>query len=267
MTQAVAGDLAQVRSILPPGADAHEFEPKPSDVQALSESALVLKNGIGLDDWIDRVISNAGGERPLVVVTEGIPLREASKQEQAAGEGNEESGLDPHVWLDVANAMTMTRNIRDALAQVDPDNAGAYQANADIYLARLADVDKYIMDQVATVPPKQRKMVTNHDALGYFIERYGLTYVGSIIPSMSTEAQPSAQGVAALIEKIRSSNVKAIFLESSINPALARQIGKDAGVKVVDTLYIDTLGEPGSRGESYESMMRYNADTIVSALR
>ena len=163
--------------------------------------------------------------------------------------------------------MTMTRNIRDALVQVDGAHADTYKANADAYLSKLAQLDKYIMDQIATIPPDQRKMVTNHDAFGYYIDRYGLTYVGSIIPSMSTEAQPSAQDVADLIQKIKAENVKAIFLESSINPALAQQIGHDAGVIVVDTLYGDSLGDAGTPGATYDGMMRYDTDTIVSALK
>jgi ABC-type Zn uptake system ZnuABC Zn-binding protein ZnuA len=266
MTEAVLGDRGSVRSILTPGADAHEFEPKPSDVQAISESDLVLKNGLGVDDWIDRLIENAGGDRPLVTVTVGIPLREGGEGVQEGEEG-EHGEFDPHVWLNVTNAMTMTANIRDGLARVDPANEAAYRANADSYIASLRDLDRYIRDQIASIPPENRKMVTNHDAFGYYIEAYGLTFVGSIIPSMSTGAQPSAQDVAELIRKIKAEKVKAIFLESSVNPGLARQIGSDAGVKVVDTLYGDSLGAEGTPGATYEGMMRYNTDAIVSALK
>lgn len=258
MAEAVAGDNATVLSILTPGADPHEFEPRPSDVQAISESALALKNGLGLDDWIGKIITNAGGNRPLVVVSKGVPIR--------AGDAQEPTG-DPHVWFSASNAMTMTFNIRDALSQVDPQHAATYKANADAYVTKLSDLDNYIMQQIVTIPEGQRKMVTNHDAFGYYIDRYGLTFVGSIIPSMTTEAQPSAQQVADLIKKIKVENVKAIFLEKSINPQLAKQIGNDAGVKVVDTLYGDSLGEPGTPGADYIGMMRYNTDTIVSALK
>jgi zinc/manganese transport system substrate-binding protein/manganese/iron transport system substrate-binding protein len=260
MTEAVLGDRGTVRSILPPGADAHDFEPKPSTVQAISDSDLVLKNGIGLDDWVDKLIENAGGERPLVTVTVGIPLRAGDEE----GEGGQP---DPHVWLNVTNAITMTANIRDALVQADPANETAYKTNADTYITRLRELDQYIKDQVATIPPQDRKMVTNHDALGYYIDAYGLTFVGSIIPSMSTGAQPSAQDVAELIREIKEAKVKAIFLESRVNPSLARQVGSDTAVKVVDTLYGDALGEPGSPGATYEGMMRFNTDTIVSALK
>ena len=258
MAEAVAGGLAGVRSIIPPGADAHEFEPKPSDVQAISQSALVLKNGIGLDDWVDKIIENAGGQRPLITVSEGAHLRK--------GDAEDPQG-DPHIWFDVTNAMTMTRNIRDALAQVDPAHADAYKANAETYLGKLSELDKYIFAQVGTIPPDQRKMVTNHDAFGYFIDRYGLTFVGSIIPSMTTEAQPSAGDMAELVQKIKETHTKAIFVENSINPKLAEQLAHDAGVKVVDTLYGDSLGVPGSPAATYEGMMRYDTDTIVKALK
>ena len=258
MAQAVAGDLASVRSILPPGADAHEFEPRPSDVEAISKSVLVLKNGVGLDDWVDKLITNAGGQRPLVVVSRGIPIRK--------GDPSEPLG-DPHVWFSAVNAITVTLNIRDALAQADKAHADVYKANADAYVKKLTDLDAYIMSKIATLSPEQRKIVTNHDAFGYYIERYGLIYVGAIIPTMSTGAQPSAADIAVLTNKIKAEHVRAIFLESSINPRQAQQIGGDAGVRVVDTLYGDSLGAPGTPGATYEGMMRFNTDTIVDALR
>lgn len=258
MAEAVVGNIASVRSILTPGADPHVFEPKPSDVAAIATATLVLKNGVALDDWVDKIIQNAGGQRPVVTVSTGVPIRKGDEQEP---------GGDPHVWFSVANAMTMTRNIRDALIMVDAAHSDTYKTNTDAYLAKLTDLDKYIMAQIATIPPANRKMVTNHDAFHYYIDRYGLIYVGSIIPSMSTDSAPSAQDVADLIKKIKAEQVKAIFLESSINPKLAEQIATDAGVKVVDTLYGDTLGEPGTPGATYEGMMRYNTDTIVSALK
>jgi zinc/manganese transport system substrate-binding protein len=268
MAEAVAGDRAEVRSIMPPGADAHDFEPKPSDVQGIRESAIVLKNGIGLDDWADKLIENAGGQNAVVTVTEGIPLREgASGTSTASEEANTAEEHDPHVWLDVTNAITMTRNIREALIEVDPAGDATYKANAESYLVKLTELDNYIKGQIANIPEGNRKMVTNHDAFGYFIERYGLQFAGSIIPSMSTEARPSAGEVAALINKIKAEKVKAIFLESSINPQLATQIANDAGVKVVDNLYADSMGAPGSPTGSYEGMMRHNAETIGDALK
>jgi zinc/manganese transport system substrate-binding protein len=258
MAEAVAGDRATVVSILKAGADAHSYEPVPSDVQAISKSALVLRNGAGLDNWLDKIINGAGGGRPVVTVSDGVTLRKGDAAEP---------GGDPHIWFSASNAMTMTRNIRDALVQVDPAHADAYQAGANAYLQQLDDLDTYIFAQIATIPADQRKMVTNHDAFGYYIDRYGLQFLGSIIPSMSTESAPSAQDVATLITTVKAQHVKAIFLESSINPKLAQQLAGEAGVRVVDTLYGDSLGDAGTPGATYVGMMRYNTDTIVGALK
>src|SRR5438105_5919986 len=157
MTESVAGNLADVRSILTPGADPHEFEPRPSDVAAIATATLVLKSGVGLDDWVDKIILNAGGQRPLVTVSKGVPVRKGDEQEPVG---------DPHIWFSVANAMTMTINIRDALIQADGAHAATYNSNTEAYLARLRQLDTYIRDAIANIPPGQRKMVTNHDAFG-----------------------------------------------------------------------------------------------------
>lgn len=258
MAEAVAGNVASVRSILTPGTDPHTFEPRPSDILAVAKAAVIFKNGIGLDDWMDKIFQNVGGKSPLIAVSSGVPIRKGD-QEDLNG--------DPHIWFNVTNAMTMTRNIRDGLVQVDPAHAAQYKANTDAYLAKLAALDKYIVEQVATIPPDQRKLVTNHDVFGYYAARYGLNIVGSIIPSMSTEAQASTTDIANLTEKIKAQHVKAIFLENSINPKLAQQIAGDAGVKVVDNLYGDALGQPGTPAATYEGMMRYDTDVIVSALK
>jgi zinc/manganese transport system substrate-binding protein/manganese/iron transport system substrate-binding protein len=175
---------------------------------------------------------------------------------------------DPHIWHSAANAIIMLRNVRDALAQADPPNAVAYRANADAYERTLDETDAYIKQQIASIPPAQRKLVTNHDTFGYYAERYGLTIVGSIIPSLDTNAQPSARELADLVRQIKAQNVKAIFTETSINPALARQIAQEAGVKVVDgALYGDTLGPPGSGADTLEGMLRKNTDLIVANLK
>jgi ABC-type Zn uptake system ZnuABC Zn-binding protein ZnuA len=258
MADAVAGNAAKVTPILQASDDPHAYEPKPSDVQLIANADLVLRHGMGLDHWLDKVVQNAGGNHPIVTVTTGVKL------ESGAGE---ESGADPHVWFDVTNAMTMTRDIRDAMIAADPANKAAYQTNADAYLATLQQLDSDIMSQIATIPPDQRKMVTNHDAFGYYIRRYGLTFVGSVVPSMDSSAEPSAKQLAELIDKIKAEHVRAIFLERSINPKLEKQIAAEAGVNVVDTLYGDTLGPPNSPAYTYEGMMRYNTQTIVRALK
>ncbi len=258
MAEAVSGGLAQILPLLRSGEDPHAYEPTPSDARLVAEADLVLKHNIGLDRWLDKIIENAGGHARVITVTAGIPL--------APGDAQEPAG-DPHVWFDVTNAMTMTRNIRDALVAADPANAAAYQANATSYLAQLQDLDAWIKTQIATIPADQRKLVTNHDAFGYYARRYGLTVVGSVVPSMDSSAEPSAQDLAHLITTIRAEHVRAIFLESAINPKLEDLIAQESGVQVVDTLYGDTLGPPGSSAYTYIGMMRYDTDRIVEGLK
>ena len=258
LADAVAGSTAKVTPILQASDDPHAYEPKPSDVQLIANADLVLRHGMGLDHWLDKVVQNAGGNHSVVTVTTGVKLESGDSGEPSA---------DPHVWFDVTNAMTMTRDIRDAMIAADPAHKDAYQANTDAYLATLQQLDSDIMAQIATIPPDQRKMVTNHDAFGYYIRRYGLTFVGSVVPSMDSSAEPSAKDLAQLIDKIKAEHVRAIFLESSINPKLEKQIAVEAGVNVVDTLYGDTLGPPDSPAYTYEGMMRYNTQTIVRALK
>jgi ABC-type Zn uptake system ZnuABC Zn-binding protein ZnuA len=258
LTESVAGDRAEVRSLLKPGQDPHSYEATPQDVAGIAGADLVLRHGLGLDHWLDKVLQNAGAQKAPVTVTAGIPVE---------GAGPDEPQGDPHVWFDVTRAMTMTRNIRDTLIQVDPAGTATYTRNTDAYLQQLTALDRWITDQVATIPAAQRELVTNHDAFGYYVRRYGLTFVGSIVPTMDSSAEPSAQQLVALVQQIKTLHVRAIFIESSINPKLEQQIARDAGVQVVDTLYGDSLGPAGSPAYTYEGMMRYNTDTIVRALK
>jgi ABC-type Zn uptake system ZnuABC Zn-binding protein ZnuA len=217
----------------------------------------------------------AGSSARVVVVTSGISARVAGagghakedEQDEADQESEEEAqGRDPHVWLSVDNARTMVAAIRDALAAADPENAPLYRDLADLYLTSLSQLDAAIRQEVAAVPEGCRKLVTNHDTLGYFATSYGFTIVGSVIPSVDSEARPSASDVADIVRRIREEKVPAIFAETSINPALINQVGREAGVKVVSDLYGDSLGPKGSDGETYIKMMEANTKKIVDAL-
>jgi ABC-type Zn uptake system ZnuABC Zn-binding protein ZnuA len=182
-------------------------------------------------------------------------------------EHEHEGDGDPHVWLDVAHAKTMVTDIRDALIAVDPGGRDVYTQNAASYATQLDDLDGWIRDQIATIPAEDRKLVTNHDAFGYYVRAYGLTLVGSIIPGLDSQSQPSAKQTAALIDRIRAEHVKAIFTEASLNPNLTKRIAEDAGVNVVDNLYADSLGPAGSGADTYIGMMRTDTTLIVEALR
>lgn len=264
MARNVAGDRARVASLLPANADAHDFEPTPRDVEQVADADLVLEHGLGLDTWIGDLIDESGTDATVAVVTEGIETRAGAAHDEG---GDDDHDVDPHVWLDVANAKVMVAHIRDALVAADPDGAKAYEANAAKYLAELDALDGWIREQVATIPPEGRKLVTSHDAFGYYVRAYGFELIGAVIPSLDTQAQPSAQETAALIDRIRATGVKAIFTEASLNADLARQLADEAGIVVVDDLYSDSLGPDGSGAETYVGMMRTNTEKIVGALR
>jgi ABC-type Zn uptake system ZnuABC Zn-binding protein ZnuA len=254
----VVGKAARVDGILSANVDPHDYEPVPSDLTKIATADLILENGVGLETWMARLVQSKRPGVPVVVASRGVRLRPGSKEEPQG---------DPHVWFAVPNAALMVRNIRDALAAADPGHAAIFRQNAAGYLPQLDALDTYIFQRIGTIPRSQRKFVTSHDAFQYYVNRYGLTLVGAVIPSGTTEAKPSAQHLADLVHQIRSQHVKAIFTESSINPKLAQQIAREAGVRVYSTLYADTLGPAGSPGETYVTMMRYDTDLIVAALR
>jgi len=255
LARTVAGNVADVRVLVKAGVDPHDYELTADDVKAVERAAVILRNGIGLDAYPDKAAKSASTTAKSVVVTQGITLRVQNGEQ------------DPHVWQDPLNVKTMTANIADALAAKDPTNAASYQKNAAAYLARLDDVDRQIRDLIDSIPPANRKMVTNHDAFGYFIARYGLQFVGAVIPSLSTQAEPSAKDIAALEDTIRREKVRAIFAEISLEPKVASQIAKDTGVRIVDDLYGDSLGTPGSGAETVDGMLLANARKIAEALR
>jgi zinc/manganese transport system substrate-binding protein len=261
----VGGDRISLTVLLKPNQDAHDFEPEPSQLRALAQAALVLRNGLGLDGFVDKAVE--GSRAKVVTMTDGIEPLAGLENEGEEEHGSEDHERDPHVWLSVNNARAMVENVRDALSEANPDNAGDYRRNADAYIQRLEALDAGIRAQVSQVPPACRKLVTNHDVLGYFAAAYGFEVVGSVIPSVTTDAQASAANVANIVRKIRAERVLAIFAESSSNTALINQVGREAGVKVVTDLYGDSLGPSGSDGGTYISMMETNTRKIVEALK
>lgn len=255
LAKEVAGDRVVLITLLGPGVDPHKYELTAQHRQAIDKSKVILRNGIGLDAFLDKAVSSDGNKKKLVTVTDGISIRR--------GEGEE----DPHVWLNPLNAKVMVTNIANALAKADPSNAGTYSANAEAYHKKLDTTDAEIKKLIDSIPQANRKMVTNHDAFGYFIERYGLSFVGAVIPGVSTQSEASAKDIANLVETIKREKVRAIFAESSLDPKVAQQIAKDTGVRIVDDLYGDSLGEPGSGAETVDGMLLSNAKSIAEALK
>lgn len=258
LTKEVGGDKIELTGIIPADADAHEFEPKPSDLTALENADLILRHGIGLDDWLDDTLQ-ANNNATVVTVTDGITT---AKDDQ----GDEQID-DPHVWHDPDNDKIMVNDISKALDAADPANTATYDANAAAYEQKLDETKTQVQAIIDEIPAESRKLVTNHDAFGYFARAFGLEVVGAVIPSISTQSEPSAKDTAALLDTIRREHVKAIFAESSVNPQLATTLANDANVKIVDDLYGDSLGKPRSGADTVDGMLLTNARKIADALK
>ena len=251
----VGGDRVQVTSLLKPGIDPHDYEPSPADIDAIAHADLVLENGVGLEAWLGDTIDSSGFDGPVVDTSQGVRLRMAG------------GAADPHIWQNPRNAERMAADIERGLAAAEPSAATTFQANLAAYTRQLQALDREVQRQIDSLANK--KLVTNHDAFGYYIDRYGLQLVGSVIPSFDSSAELSGRDIRDLVAEIKATRVKAVFSETSLPPRTAETIGREAGVKVVtgeDALYGDTLGPRGSDGDTYLKMIRHNTRTIVSNL-
>lgn len=262
----VAGDDIDVRCILAPGADPHTYVPTPGDVKMVADADIALQNGMYLEgnNWMAKLAEDAG--KPLVVCTEGVaPIGMEYEGRQVQ---------DPHAWFDPANAAVYVHNITHAFVELDPDNAENYRARARLYLAQLRALDGWIRAQVANVPPKERVLVTSHDAFNYFCRAYHFNpdndYMSLAPMGWSTGSEvgggmtPSSR--SRVVQSLQESGARAVFVETSVNPKLLREIAREAGVAIGGSLYSDSMGEGGSAGETYIGMMRENTLTIVRAL-
>jgi ABC-type Zn uptake system ZnuABC Zn-binding protein ZnuA len=259
--RSVGGDRVDVHQILQPNSDAHDYEPRPGDVRAAARAKVVFENGDELDAWMDKVVDEAGGRPAVVVLGDHVPVRRSGETG-----GPEASRFDPHWWHDPRNAVAAVDQIRDALVRADAAHARAYRASAARYAARLRALDARIRACVGRIPRAQRRLVTDHDAFGYFAHRYGLTVVGAVIPSQTTQAQPSARDIADLVDLIEREHVKAVFPETSVNRDLAETIARETGATSDHTLYGDSLGPAGSAGATYLGMEAANANAIAEGL-
>lgn len=260
----IGGGAIDLSVLLPTGSDPHSFEPVPQDVARLEDAEIIFANGAGLEEFLNRIIDSAGGKDKLVSLSDGLDLIDG-KQHQGETTG-EHSGTDPHVWTDPTLVAGWVEKITAALSEKDPANAAAYKANASAYQKQLSELDGWIKDQVAPIPPESRKLVTDHETFEYFARRYGFETVGAVIPSFSALAEPSAQELAALEDTIRGLGVKAIFVDKSVNPALSERVGQDTGVQLVP-VFSGSLSEPGGEASTYLDIMRYNTRAMVNALK
>jgi len=258
LVREVGADKIDLVILVGPGVDPHDYEATTDDLKAIKASSVVFANGLGLDSFLAKAINSAGGKDKVVTVTDGVKLRSAQ---------GTESENDPHVWHNPENVKGMIDNIANALGKRDGANAAIYKANATAYTIVLDDTDRQIRSIIDSIPQANRKMVTNHDAFGYFIDRYGLTFVGAVIPGSSTQGETSPKDIANLTSLIRQEGVKVIFSENTVDPKVAREIAKDTGVRIIDDLYGDSLGEPGSGAETIHGMLLANAKRISEALK
>ena len=265
----VGGERVTVTSVVPKGGEVHTFDPSPQDVVGLTAADLIIANGLGLDEWLTDLAADAGSSAPIVELGEDLDVEyleggeHEDDEEDHADEGDDHGAVNPHLWLDVSNARAYVAKIADVLAAADQDGAADYRANAEAYDAELADLDSWIREQIATVPPADRKLVSFHEAFPYLARAYGLEIVGVVVDAPGQD--PSAGEIGALVDAIRAAGVTAVFGEVQFSDKLVRTIADETGATVETKLYNDSLGDPPV--DSYIGMMRWNVERIVAALR
>jgi len=253
----VGGDRVAVDALVGPNGDAHVYQPSPGDARTLADARLVFANGLGFEGWIDRLVKASGTKAPTVVATKGVKPRKAED-----GHGHGEA--DPHAWQSVANARIYVANIRDALSFADPAGKDSYAANAAAYLGRLDALETDVKAAIEKIPPDRRRIITTHDAFGYFAAAYGVAFIAP--QGVSTEAEVSAKDVAKIITQIRKQKIPAVFLENVTDERLLRRIGAESGARIGGTLYSDALTDANGQAATYLDMMRHNVKQLAAAL-
>lgn len=275
----VGGDRVAVTTIVGPNGDAHVYQPTPADAKAVAAAKVVFVNGLGFEGWMDRLIKASGTKAPIVVATKGITPRTGfvdhdddekpkgkgkDKHDHAKEGGHDHGGIDPHAWQSIANAKIYVANVRDGLIAADPDGRDAYTANAAAYTAKLDALEAEVKSSMAKIPADQRRIITSHDAFGYFGEAYGLTLIAP--EGVSTESEASAKDVGRIIRQIKAQKIPAVFVENVTDPRLIQRIAKESGAKVGGTLYSDALSDDKGPASTYIDMMHSNVRELSTAL-
>lgn len=282
MVSRIGGDRVELTTIVGPNADTHVYEPKPADAQALHQAQIFFVNGLGFEGWLDRLVEATGFTGPVVVTSKGVVTHTMADDEHGHGEaapaeaghdaakpddhahGAEGEITDPHAWQSLKNGLIYVQNITEGLCGVDPDGCSTYQANAKAYSDELSALDAQVVAAIDSVPQDQRKVITTHDAFGYFGEAYGVQFLAP--EGISTDSEASAADVGKLIEQIRADGVKALFIENMSDGRLIEQIARETGVSVGGELYADALSEPGEGASTYLDMFRHNIELLVPAM-
>jgi zinc/manganese transport system substrate-binding protein len=257
LVKIVGGDRVRVTTLVGPDEDAHVFEPKPSDAKAIAQSKLLVVNGLGFEPWAHKLAGAAAYKGLTVVASQGVKGHTMTDEHRHAE-------ADPHAWQNPNNVVLYVRNIAAALAQADPEGAGLFKARADAYAKELQELDAWAKTQFATIPLVKRKVITSHDAFGYFAAQYQIMFLAP--QGVSTEAEPSAKGVAKLIRQIQREKIRAVFLENMVNPKLIAQLSQDAGVTLGAALYADALSGANQPGATYLAMVRHNVRALASGM-
>ncbi|UFX46586.1 metal ABC transporter substrate-binding protein [Bradyrhizobium sp. 41S5] len=252
MVRNVGGNSVDVVALVGPDGDAHVYAPTPADAKKVADAKLLVINGLGFEGWLPRLLQASGSKAPVAVAANGIMPRKMGGHD------------DPHAWQSVANAKIYVVNIRDGLIAAAPDHAGVFKANADAYLARLEALDREVHEAVAKIPDARRKVISTHDAFGYFADAYGITFFSPL--SVSTDSEPSARDIAAIIAQIKVAKIPAVFLENISDPRLIERIAAETGARVGGTLYSDSLTAEKGQAPTYIDMVRHNIKALTSAL-
>jgi zinc/manganese transport system substrate-binding protein len=256
----VGGDRVELTVLVGPNSDAHVYEPSPADAKKIADAKLVVANGMGFEGWIPRLVRASGTKATMVIATKGIKPRKAA----AHGHGHDHGDADPHAWQSVPNAKTYVSNIRDGFIAADPAGRPAYEANAAAYLAKLDALEKEVRDTVARIPADRRKIITTHEAFGYFKQAYGIDIIAP--QGVSTESEASARDVAKIITQIKRQKIPAVFLENVTDARLIKRIADETGARVGGTLYSDALTDEKGPAPTYIDMIRHNIKALSSAL-
>ncbi len=263
MVKEVGGDDVAVKALVGPGGDAHVFQPTPDDARAVAQADIVFVNGLGLEGWMDRLTQAAGGKAKIVVASKGVTPRQMMEEGEHGGAPTKVT--DPHAWQNVSNGRIYVRNIEAALVAARSSQAAQFHERAARYGAELGALDQEVRSAVAEVPEKQRKVITSHDAFGYFGAAYGVTFLAPV--GLSTEAEPTAADVGKLIGQIREEGIKDVFIENMTDPRLIERIGKDTGAELGGELYSDALSPADGPAPTYIAMFRNNVPKLVAAMK
>jgi len=265
----VGGERVAVTNLVGPDQDAHVFQPAPDDIKTVARARLVVVNGLGFEGWLSRLTQSANYRGAVVTASDGIATRERAGEDEHEEHAGHEHGhhghLDPHAWQDPTNVIVYVRNIAAALGKLDPAGAGVYGKNADAYIAQVREFDRWAVQQFAQIQADKRKVITSHDAFEYFGAHYQIRFLAA--QGVSTDSEPSARDIAALIRQVRAEKIRALFFENMSNPRLLEQIAREAGTAPGGKLYADALSRAGGPAPDYLSMMRYNVNQLLEKIR